>query len=220
MPLECKRRPSVSGPKRRKVVLAESVTQMFSITVNYAGPVVVSSDSSGTFGIKVGLFNGMESLSLPLTTSVVVESNEFCYWEQSLVFDIQIRNLPQMSRLCFMLYEVSSSKSGNRMNPLSWVNTTVYNYMNNLKSGSSNLAMWPYKNVIDPQLNPSGTVALNPQTDESVSLTITFDPVIEAGDIPVSFSPSTHLNGILLPQIESDYLSIGDVTQSEDTNRE
>lgn len=235
MPLECKRRPSVSGPKRRKVFLAESVRQMFSITVNYAGP-VDTSDGCGTFGVKVGLFNGMESLAPPLTTSVVMESNEFCYWEQSLVFDIQIRNLPQMSRLCFMLYEVSSSKSGNRMNPVSWVNTTVYNYMNNLKSGSSNLPMWPCKNVnvMVPQLNPSGrepfnpnptvalnpnrTVALNPDTEESVSLTVTFDPVIQAGDIPVSFSPSTHLNGILFPQTETDYLSMGDVTLSEEMN--
>lgn len=60
--------------------------------------------------------------------------------------------------------------------PMDWVNTTVYDYKNQLKSGSITLYMWTYADDMQNEdlLHPLGTVVSNPNVEQTTALTITF----------------------------------------------
>lgn len=59
---------------------------------------------------------------------------------------------------------------------MDWVNTTVYDYKNQLKSGSITLYMWTYADDMQNEdlLHPLGTVVSNPNVEQTTALTITF----------------------------------------------
>lgn len=59
---------------------------------------------------------------------------------------------------------------------MAWVNTTLYDYKDQLKIGAVTLYMWTYAEDTqsDDLLHPLGTTASNPITD-ATSLTITFE---------------------------------------------
>lgn len=97
-----------------------------------------------------------------------------------------------MARLCFVVFETTKQakggksrrmkESGNKeifINPLAWVNTTVFDFRNQLKTGAMTLYMWTYAEAEDIQsddvLHPLGTVVSNPNTEHATSLTLTFD---------------------------------------------
>jgi len=60
--------------------------------------------------------------------------------------------------------------------PMDWVNTTVYDFKNQLKSGSITLYMWTYADDLQNEdlLHPLGTVVSNPNVEQTTALTITF----------------------------------------------
>ncbi|CAG2056381.1 unnamed protein product, partial [Timema podura] len=62
------------------------------------------------------------------------------------------------------------------INPLVWVNTTVYDFKNQLKTGAMTLYMWTYVEDIqtDDLLHPLGTVVSNPNVQHTTTLTLTF----------------------------------------------
>lgn len=55
--------------------------------------------------VQAGLFHGSEPLCKVVTTSEVAVCSE-PLWDQKLEFDINVADLPRMSRLCFTLYAV------------------------------------------------------------------------------------------------------------------
>uniref|UniRef100_A0A8C7SLU1 phosphatidylinositol-4,5-bisphosphate 3-kinase n=1 Tax=Oncorhynchus mykiss TaxID=8022 RepID=A0A8C7SLU1_ONCMY len=134
-------------------------------------------------GMKVGvagLFHGSELLCKVVTSGEVNVCSE-PLWDQKLVFDISVSDLPRMSRLCFALYAViekakkprSTKKKNKKADcPLAWVNTMVFDYKDQLKTGEFLLSTWP--SVPGDLLNPMGTVEKNPNVDSAAGLLIRF----------------------------------------------
>ncbi|KAK6472347.1 phosphatidylinositol 4,5-bisphosphate 3-kinase catalytic subunit delta isoform-like [Huso huso] len=143
----------------------------------------VNADEGMKLVVQAGLFHGSEMLCKMVTSSEVIVSSE-PVWDQKLVFDINISELPRMTRLCFALYAViekakkprSTKKKSKKADcPLAWVNTMVFDYKDQLKTGDVSLYTWP--SVPDDKgdlLNPMGTVESNPNTDSTASLMIRF----------------------------------------------
>lgn len=140
-------------------------------------------------GIQVGLFHGGKSLCAPQKTSQISHVTDGCaVWDEVLKFDIMVHNVPRMARLCLVVYEVSkNSKGGNasggtarrrvkdnkyNSNPIAWVNTTVFDYKHQLKTGAMTLYTWTYAedSQSDDWLHPLGTVESNPRTDERAAI--------------------------------------------------
>ncbi|XP_063064934.1 phosphatidylinositol 4,5-bisphosphate 3-kinase catalytic subunit delta isoform isoform X2 [Engraulis encrasicolus] len=146
----------------------------------------VNADEGMKLVVQAGLFHGSELLCKLVSSTEVAVCSEPVF-DQKLVFDISVGDLPRMTRLCFALYTViattkkarSTKKKSKRADcPLAWVNTMVFDYKDQLKTGEVSLSMWP--SVPDDKsdlLNPMGTVEKNPNIDSSACLLIGF-PII------------------------------------------
>uniref|UniRef100_A0A665UA80 phosphatidylinositol-4,5-bisphosphate 3-kinase n=1 Tax=Echeneis naucrates TaxID=173247 RepID=A0A665UA80_ECHNA len=133
--------------------------------------------------VQAGLFHGSELLCKVVTSSEVTVCSE-PLWDQRLEFDINVADLPRMSRLCFALYAViektkkprgTKKKNKKADCPIAWVNTMVFDYKDQLKTGEFLLSTWP--SVPDDKsdlLNPMGTVEKNPNVDSAAGLLIHF----------------------------------------------
>uniref|UniRef100_A0A8C7H973 phosphatidylinositol-4,5-bisphosphate 3-kinase n=1 Tax=Oncorhynchus kisutch TaxID=8019 RepID=A0A8C7H973_ONCKI len=143
----------------------------------------VNADEGMKLVVQAGLFHGSELLCKVVTSGEVNVCSE-PLWDQKLVFDISVSDLPRMSRLCFALYAViekakkprSTKKKNKKADcPLAWVNTMVFDYKDQLKTGEFLLSTWP--SVPDDKgdlLNPMGTVEKNPNVDSAAGLLIHF----------------------------------------------
>uniref|UniRef100_A0A6Q2ZPY2 phosphatidylinositol-4,5-bisphosphate 3-kinase n=1 Tax=Esox lucius TaxID=8010 RepID=A0A6Q2ZPY2_ESOLU len=143
----------------------------------------VNADEGMKLMVQAGLFHGSEMLCKVVTSGEVNVCSE-PLWDQKLVFDINVSDLPRMSRLCFALYAVieknkkprSTKKKNKKADcPLAWVNTMVFDYKDQLKTGEFLLSTWP--SVPDDKgdlLNPMGTVEKNPNIDSAPGLLIRF----------------------------------------------
>uniref|UniRef100_A0A672R732 phosphatidylinositol-4,5-bisphosphate 3-kinase n=1 Tax=Sinocyclocheilus grahami TaxID=75366 RepID=A0A672R732_SINGR len=128
--------------------------------------------------VQAGLFHGSELLCKVVTSNEVSVCSE-PVWDQKLVFDISASDLPRMSRLCIALYGVIEktkkrpTKKKNKSSdcPLAWVNTMVFDYKDQLKTGEFSLSTWP---SVPDLLNPMGTVEKNPNIDSTAGLLIRF----------------------------------------------
>lgn len=71
------------------------------------------------------------------------------------------------------------------INPLAWVNTTVYDFKNHLKSGAITLYMWTYAEDMqnDDLLHPLGTVVSNPNVEHSTAVMLTFNSYFPEGSV-------------------------------------
>uniref|UniRef100_A0A8C6PJX0 phosphatidylinositol-4,5-bisphosphate 3-kinase n=1 Tax=Nothobranchius furzeri TaxID=105023 RepID=A0A8C6PJX0_NOTFU len=143
----------------------------------------VNADEGMKLVVQAGLFHGSELLCKVVTSSEVTVCSE-PLWDQKLDFDINVSDLPRMSRLCFALYAViektkkprGTKKKNKRADcPIAWVNTMVFDYKDQLKTGEFILSTWP--SVPDDKsdlLNPMGTVEKNPNVDSAAGLLIRF----------------------------------------------
>ncbi|XP_015119435.1 phosphatidylinositol 4,5-bisphosphate 3-kinase catalytic subunit delta isoform [Diachasma alloeum] len=141
-------------------------------------------------GLQAGLFQGGKSLcESQKTKEIVVNSDGSCNWEETLSFDIKVRDIPRNARLCFVLYELSKTAKGLKsrrvkqdakqeyfINPLCWANTTIYDFKSQLKTGAMTLYTWTYVEDMqnDDLLHPLGTVVSNPHIDRAAALMLTF----------------------------------------------
>ncbi|XP_028663734.1 phosphatidylinositol 4,5-bisphosphate 3-kinase catalytic subunit delta isoform isoform X1 [Erpetoichthys calabaricus] len=175
-----------SGPKRpplppKKQDMSFTIEEPFQIHLLQASKVNV--DDGMTLIVQAGLFHGSEMLCKTVTSNDVQFSSEPA-WDNKLVFDINVSDLPRMTRLCFALFGAvertkkprSTKKKLKKADcPLSWVNTMVFDYADRLKTGELTLYAWP--STLDDKvdlLNPMGTVDSNPNIESTVSLTIFF----------------------------------------------
>ncbi|XP_033942762.1 phosphatidylinositol 4,5-bisphosphate 3-kinase catalytic subunit delta isoform [Pseudochaenichthys georgianus] len=143
----------------------------------------VNADEGMKLVVQAGLFHGSEFLCKVVTTMEVSVCSE-PLWDQKLEFDINVADLPRMSRLCFALYAViekakkprgTKKKHKKADCPIAWVNTMVFDYKDQLKTGEFLLSTWP--SVPDDKtdlFNPMGTVEKNPNVDSAAGLLIRF----------------------------------------------
>ncbi|XP_061910272.1 phosphatidylinositol 4,5-bisphosphate 3-kinase catalytic subunit delta isoform isoform X2 [Entelurus aequoreus] len=143
----------------------------------------VNADEGMKLVVQAGLFHGSELLCKVVTSSEGAVSSE-PVWRQKLEFDINVADLPRMSRLCFALYAVfdkakkprgTKKKNKKADCPIAWVNTMVFDYKDQLKTGEVLLSAWP--SVPDDKselLNSMGTVEKNPNVDSAAGLLIRF----------------------------------------------
>uniref|UniRef100_A0A8C2ATU3 phosphatidylinositol-4,5-bisphosphate 3-kinase n=1 Tax=Cyprinus carpio TaxID=7962 RepID=A0A8C2ATU3_CYPCA len=161
----------------------------------------VNADEGMKLVVQAGLFHGSELLCKVVTSNEVSVCSE-PVWDQKLVFDIGVSDLPRMSRLCFALYGViektkkrPTKKKNKRADcPLAWVNTMVFDYKDQLKTGEFSMSTWP--SVPDDKgdlLNPMGTVEKNPNIDSTAGLLIRF-PNIRPH--PLYYPPIEKLNDL------------------------
>ncbi|ALC46695.1 Pi3K92E [Drosophila busckii] len=143
-------------------------------------------------GVHVALYHAEHKLCAQRSVDAPSSgtSHELQFEEQRLEFDIKMRNLPRMTRLCIVVYEVTkmsrSKKSSNNnstqkddaynTNPLAWVNTAIFDYKHQLRHGHQSLFTWTYADDIqsDEVFHPLGTIESNPRRDECAVVHLTF----------------------------------------------
>ncbi|KAK2090398.1 Phosphatidylinositol 4,5-bisphosphate 3-kinase catalytic subunit beta isoform [Saguinus oedipus] len=139
---------------------------------------------------------GATSQYLEIVSSEVSGKNDHI-WNEPLEFDINTCDLPRMARLCFAVYAVldkaKTKKSTKTINPskyqtirkagkvhypVAWVNTMVFDFKGQLRTGDIILHSWSsfpgelYE--LEEMLNPMGTVQTNPYTENATALHIKF----------------------------------------------
>uniref|UniRef100_A0A673ICN1 phosphatidylinositol-4,5-bisphosphate 3-kinase n=1 Tax=Sinocyclocheilus rhinocerous TaxID=307959 RepID=A0A673ICN1_9TELE len=136
-----------------------------------------------TIQVRAGLFHGTELLCKTAVSSESSSRSEHV-WNKTLEFDIAVCDLPRMARLCFAIYAVMdkvkkprSTKNThlNKYQTIPWVNTMVFDYRGQLKTGDIILHCWTsFPDELEEMLNPIGTIQTNPYTENATELHINF----------------------------------------------
>uniref|UniRef100_A0A8C3T393 phosphatidylinositol-4,5-bisphosphate 3-kinase n=1 Tax=Chelydra serpentina TaxID=8475 RepID=A0A8C3T393_CHESE len=151
--------------------------------------------------VRAGLFHGTELLCKPIVSAEIFGRSEHV-WNETLEFEINVCDLPRMARLCFAVYAVmdkmKTKKSTKTINPskyqtirkhypVAWVNTMVFDFKGQLKSGDFLLHSWTsFPDELEEMLNPMGTVRTNPYTENATALHIKFQ---EYSKLPIYYPP-------------------------------
>ena len=175
--------------KKGKHELSWNIDENFQITIQTLNKLNVDTNKTVEIGIQAGIFHGGRSLcEKKSSVERMVKDTGSAEWQQILKFDISVQNIPRMARLCLVIYETAKNAKHVRarrlkdsqkdlfINPIAWVNTTIYDYKNQLKTGGVTLYTWTYAEDSDSEelLHPLGTVEPNPRTDECSSITMLF----------------------------------------------
>lgn len=180
--------------KKVRQILSWEIDMPFQCHIHIIRDLNIADDNRyNEIGVQVGLYHGGKALCEPQrTTEKALTSQRTVNWDEDLNFNINVMNLPRMTRLCFVVYEtVKNAKySGTKtrrlkdtnkdihINPICWANTTVFDFKNQLKTGTITLYTWTYMETQDAQsedlLHPLGTVEQNPRVGECASLTVGF----------------------------------------------
>uniref|UniRef100_A0A671VUD2 phosphatidylinositol-4,5-bisphosphate 3-kinase n=1 Tax=Sparus aurata TaxID=8175 RepID=A0A671VUD2_SPAAU len=129
--------------------------------------------------VRAGLFHGTELLCKPAVSSESSGRSDHTWKDSTLEFDISVCDLPRMTRLCFAIYavmdKVKKQKSTKNHYPIAWVNTMVFDYKGQLKTGELILHCWSsFPDELEEMLNPIGTIQTNPYTENATALHIHF----------------------------------------------
>ncbi|KAG8568347.1 hypothetical protein GDO81_013964 [Engystomops pustulosus] len=152
----------------------------------------VNADDGLKLLVQCGLYHGNELLCKTVASKEVNASSD-PEWFQHLEFDINICDLPRMTRLSLALYAVDKSKKAKSTKkkskktdyPIAWVNTMLFDYKDMLKIGEYSLCMWSsFPDEKGDLLNPMGTVQCNPNTESAATLRICF---LNVSDYPVYY---------------------------------
>uniref|UniRef100_A0AAZ3RD81 phosphatidylinositol-4,5-bisphosphate 3-kinase n=1 Tax=Oncorhynchus tshawytscha TaxID=74940 RepID=A0AAZ3RD81_ONCTS len=136
----------------------------------------VNAEETAKVQVRAGLFHGTELLCKPAVSSESSGRSEHV-WNLTLEFDITVSDLPRMARLCFAIYavmdKVKKQKSTKNHYPVAWVNTMVFDYKGQLKTGDIILHSWSsFPDELEEMLNPIGTIQTNPYTENCTALHI------------------------------------------------
>ncbi|XP_058043660.1 phosphatidylinositol 4,5-bisphosphate 3-kinase catalytic subunit beta isoform [Ahaetulla prasina] len=165
----------------------------------------LNTEETAKVHIRAGLFHGTELLCKPIVSSEIAGRNDHV-WNELLEFDINVCDLPRMARLCFVVYAVmdkmKNKKSAKALNPskyqtmrkagkvhypVAWVNTMVFDFKGQLKTGDLLLHSWSsFPDELEEMLNPMGTVQTNPYTENATTLQIRFQ---EYSKCPIYYPP-------------------------------
>uniref|UniRef100_A0A671VY03 phosphatidylinositol-4,5-bisphosphate 3-kinase n=1 Tax=Sparus aurata TaxID=8175 RepID=A0A671VY03_SPAAU len=158
--------PPLPLPPKRRVPTVSSATR-------------VSVRTDCTSHLLAGLFHGTELLCKPAVSSESSGRSDHTWKDSTLEFDISVCDLPRMTRLCFAIYavmdKVKKQKSTKNHYPIAWVNTMVFDYKGQLKTGELILHCWSsFPDELEEMLNPIGTIQTNPYTENATALHIHF----------------------------------------------
>uniref|UniRef100_A0A7N8YCD2 phosphatidylinositol-4,5-bisphosphate 3-kinase n=1 Tax=Mastacembelus armatus TaxID=205130 RepID=A0A7N8YCD2_9TELE len=155
----------------------------------------VNAEETAKVQVRAGLFHGTELLCKPAVSSESSGRSEHTWKESTLEFEISVSDLPRMTRLCFAIYAVmdkvkkqKSTKNKQACHyPIAWVNTMVFDYKGQLKTGDIILHCWSsFPDELEEMLNPIGTIQTNPYTENATALHILFP---EYSSHPIVFPP-------------------------------
>uniref|UniRef100_A0A674P960 phosphatidylinositol-4,5-bisphosphate 3-kinase n=1 Tax=Takifugu rubripes TaxID=31033 RepID=A0A674P960_TAKRU len=134
--------------------------------------------------VRAGLFHGTELLCKPAVSSESSGRSDHAWKDTTLEFELPVCDLPRMTRLCFAIYAVmdkvkkqKSTKNThiNKYQTIPWVNTMVFDYKGQLKTGDIILHCWSsFPDELEEMLNPIGTIQTNPYTENATALHISF----------------------------------------------
>ncbi|CAI9730975.1 phosphatidylinositol 4,5-bisphosphate 3-kinase catalytic subunit beta isoform-like isoform X2 [Octopus vulgaris] len=95
--------------------------------------------------VVAGLYLGHDVLCDVVSTDELALSQRTCVWNSELTFDHLVSDLPEMTRICFMLYSVGTGKNKKHKdaNPLAWANIPLFDYKSQLRCNTCELFMWP-----------------------------------------------------------------------------
>lgn len=153
----------------------------------------VNAEDAAKIQVRAGLFHGTELLCKTAVSNESSSRSEHV-WNKTLEFDIAVCDLPRMARLCFAIYAVMDKvkkqrstknthlnkyqtirKAGKVHYPIAWVNTMVFDYRGQLKTGDIILHCWSsFPDELEEMLNPIGTIQTNPYTENATELHISF----------------------------------------------
>ncbi|XP_052323929.1 phosphatidylinositol 4,5-bisphosphate 3-kinase catalytic subunit beta isoform-like [Oncorhynchus keta] len=184
LPLPPKRR----GPSQVNTCVWEVSTPFKMVLIKGSK---VNAEETAKVQVRAGLFHGTELLCKPAVSSESSGRSEHV-WNLTLEFDITVSDLPRMARLCFAVYAVMDKvkkqkstknahinkyqtirKAGKVHYPVAWVNTMVFDYKGQLKTGDIILHSWSsFPDELEEMLNPIGTIQTNPYTENCTALHI------------------------------------------------
>ncbi|XP_075148602.1 phosphatidylinositol 3-kinase 92E [Haematobia irritans] len=178
---------------KRKYKCSWDINQAFRLRLHRIDNVNCDLVRGVKVGVHIGLYHGEHKLCAQHSLDIASSNNRSFTFDKDIVFDIPLQNLPRMTRLCLVIYEVTrssrSKKSSNtssnntilkdanmNKNSLAWVNTTVFDYKEQLKNGCLSLYTWTYADDIqsDEIFHPLGTIEPNPRKDECAVVQLTF----------------------------------------------
>ncbi|KAM4589944.1 phosphatidylinositol 4,5-bisphosphate 3-kinase catalytic subunit beta isoform 1-T3 [Fundulus diaphanus] len=195
-------------PKRRAPMQVQTcvwdVSSPFKIVL--VKGIKVNAEESAKVQVRAGLFHGTELLCKPAVSTESSGRSEHTWKDNVLEFDISVSDLPRMTRLCFAIYAVMDKvkkqkstknphtnksqtirKAGKVHYPIAWVNTMVFDYKGQLKTGDIILHCWSsFPDELEEMLNPIGTIQTNPYPENATALHIHFP---ELHSHPVVFPP-------------------------------
>uniref|UniRef100_M3ZWR1 Phosphatidylinositol 4,5-bisphosphate 3-kinase catalytic subunit beta isoform n=1 Tax=Xiphophorus maculatus TaxID=8083 RepID=M3ZWR1_XIPMA len=201
--------PPLPLPPKRRIPTVSPV-QLWTIVLSFQIVLVkgskVNAEESAKVQVRAGLFHGTELLCKPAVSSETSGRSEHTWRDNALEFDISISDLPRMTRLCFAIYAVMDKvkkqkstknphinkyqtirKAGKVHYPIAWVNTMVFDYKGQLKTGDIILHCWSsFPDELEEMLNPIGTIQTNPYTENATALHIHFP---EYSPYPIVFPP-------------------------------
>uniref|UniRef100_A0AAX7TR70 phosphatidylinositol-4,5-bisphosphate 3-kinase n=1 Tax=Astatotilapia calliptera TaxID=8154 RepID=A0AAX7TR70_ASTCA len=153
--------------------------------------------------VRAGLFHGTELLCKPAVSNESSGRSEHTWKDNTVEFEISVCDLPRMTRLCFAIYAVmdkvkkqKSTKNPhiNKYQTIPWVNTMVFDYKGQLKTGDIILHCWSsFPDELEEMLNPIGTIQTNPYTENATALHIHFP---EYSSHPIVFPPFDKGRGV------------------------
>lgn len=173
--------------RKVKHITSWEVNAKFSCVVQEIADLNCDANRNVEVGIQLGLFHGGKSLCKPMKTRLVSLHKGRAVWNDKIDFDISVKNVPRMARLCLVIYENVRTAKGigvrarrtkdGFMNPIAWVNTMLFDYKSQLKAGAVTLYTWTYAEDSQSEdvLHPLGTVEPNPRRDECSSIILCFD---------------------------------------------
>ncbi|XP_029643424.1 phosphatidylinositol 4,5-bisphosphate 3-kinase catalytic subunit beta isoform isoform X2 [Octopus sinensis] len=128
--------------------------------------------------VVAGLYLGHDVLCDVVSTDELALSQRTCVWNSELTFDHLVSDLPEMTRICFMLYSVGTGKNKKQKdaNPLAWANIPLFDYKSQLRCNTCELFMWPIQDdlQLDEPCFPIGTVTPNPAGKKATTLRVYF----------------------------------------------
>uniref|UniRef100_A0A3B3BLJ0 Phosphatidylinositol 4,5-bisphosphate 3-kinase catalytic subunit beta isoform n=2 Tax=Oryzias melastigma TaxID=30732 RepID=A0A3B3BLJ0_ORYME len=165
----------------------------------------VNADENAKVQVRAGLFHGTELLCKPAVSNESSGRSNHSLENNTLEFEISVCDLPRMTRLCFAIYAIMEKvkkksyknphinkyqtirKAGKVHYPIAWVNTMVFDYKGQLKTGDMILHCWSsFPDELEEMLNPIGTVRTNPYPENATALHIHFP---EYSSHPIIFPP-------------------------------
>ena len=122
--------------------------------------------------VNCGIYHGGEAVCEDKSTTMREGAHPM--WNEYLVFDIAVKDLPRMARFCFSIvgYDARDRRKA-RPALIAWVNVPVFNYKGVLREGSDTLWCWQHNTTMDSNskfiTNPLGTVSQNKNENTSES---------------------------------------------------